>query len=119
MLFVYRRGHEIAYLLLCIGDIISAACTIDLLLRLTDQLHIEFAIKDLGPLDYFHDIEVVRCVDRFFLHQGKYAHELLDCAGMLNCKPATTPSDTKAKLSSTIGLLTPDAPFYRTIVGVL
>ena len=95
------------------------ACAADLLLRLTNRLHVEFTIKDLGPLDYFRDIEVVQRVDEFFLHQWKYAHELLDRVGMLNCKPATTPVNMKAKPSSTVGLLTPDAPFYRSIVGAL
>ena len=38
---------------------------------------------------------------------------------MLNCKPAATPVDTKAKLSATDGSPTSDAAFYRSIVGAL
>nr|XP_020198855.1 uncharacterized mitochondrial protein AtMg00810-like [Aegilops tauschii subsp. strangulata] len=48
-------------------------------------------------MHYFLGIEVVRWTDSFFLHQQKYAHELLERASMLNCKPAPTPVDTKAK----------------------
>jgi hypothetical protein len=62
---------------------------------------------------------VVRRADGFFLHQRKFAHELLDRAGMLNCKPAATPVDTKAKLSATDGSPAPDASFFRSIVGAL
>nr|XP_020189802.1 uncharacterized mitochondrial protein AtMg00810-like [Aegilops tauschii subsp. strangulata] len=90
-----------------------------LLSQLTTRLHTEFAIKDLGPLHYFLGVEVVRHPDGFFLHQRKYAHELLDCAGMLNCKPAATPVDTKAKLSAMDGSPVSDASFYRSIVGAL
>nr|XP_020196659.1 uncharacterized mitochondrial protein AtMg00810-like [Aegilops tauschii subsp. strangulata] len=38
---------------------------------------------------------------------------------MLNCKPAATPVDTKAKLSATDGSLASDASFYQSIVGAL
>nr|XP_020152324.2 uncharacterized mitochondrial protein AtMg00810-like [Aegilops tauschii subsp. strangulata] len=83
------------------------------------RLRAEFAIKDLGPLHYFLGVEVVRRSDGFFLHQRKYAHELLEHAGMLNCKPAPTPVDTKAKLSIKDGSPASDAVFYRSIVGAL
>ena len=83
------------------------------------HLRAEFAIKDLGPLHYFLGVEVVRRPDGFFLHQWKYAHELLERADMLNCKPAATPVDTKAKLSVTDGSPASDAAFYRSIIGAL
>ncbi|KAK1670651.1 hypothetical protein QYE76_058810 [Lolium multiflorum] len=102
-LFVYNNGAATAYLLL----------------YLTERLRAEFALKDLGPLHYFLGIEVVRRTDGFFLHRRKYAHELLDRAGMLNCKSAATPVDTKSKLSATDGSLATDASSYRSIVGAL
>ena len=73
----------------------------------------------MGALHYFLGIEVVRRLDGFFLHQQRYGHELLDRAGMLNCKPAPTPVDTKAKVSALEGSLASDAAFYRSIVGAL
>ncbi|XP_071678497.1 uncharacterized protein [Lolium perenne] len=118
-LFVYRTGNDMAYLLLYVDDIILTASTAALLRQLTDRLRAEFALKDLGPLHYFLGIEVVRRADGFFLHQRKYAHELLERAGMLNCNPAPTPVDTKAKLSASDGSPASDAPFYRSIVGAL
>ena len=38
---------------------------------------------------------------------------------MSNCKPASTPVDTKAKVSALEGSPAPDAAFYRSIVGAL
>jgi hypothetical protein len=75
----------------------------------TDRLRAEFALKDLGPLHYFLGIEVVRRSDGFFLHQKKYAHELLHRAGMLNCSPVATSVYTKTTLSAKDGSPAPDA----------
>nr|XP_020186938.1 uncharacterized mitochondrial protein AtMg00810-like [Aegilops tauschii subsp. strangulata] len=38
---------------------------------------------------------------------------------MLNCKPASTPVDTKAKVSAIEGSPESDAPFYHSIIGAL
>ena len=118
-LFVYQHTSGTAYLLLYVDDIILTASSAELLRQLTARLGTEFAMKDLGPLHYFLGIEVVRRADGFFLHQQQYAHELLERAGMLNCKPAPTPIDTKAKVSALEGTPAPDAAFYRSIVGAL
>ncbi|VAI75072.1 unnamed protein product [Triticum turgidum subsp. durum] len=102
-----------------VNDIIFMASSAEQLGQLTARLSVEFAMKDLGPLDYFLGIEVTGRPDGFFLHQDKYAHELLERASMLNCKPVATPVDTKAELSALDGSPAPDDPFYRSIVGAL
>nr|XP_020191643.1 uncharacterized mitochondrial protein AtMg00810-like [Aegilops tauschii subsp. strangulata] len=118
-LYGLKQGSDTAYLLLYVDDIIPTTCMAGLLTQLTARRCAEFAIKDLGPLHYFLGVEVVRRPDGFFLHQRKYAHELLERAGMLNCKPAATPVDTKAKLSATDGSPASYTAFYRSIVGAL
>nr|XP_020193029.1 uncharacterized mitochondrial protein AtMg00810-like [Aegilops tauschii subsp. strangulata] len=118
-MFVYHQGAATAYLLLYVDDIILTASSTEVPHQLTARLQDEFALKDLGPLHYFLGIEVIRRTDGFSLHQQKYAYELLERAGMLNCKPATTPVDTKAKVSALEGSPAPDATFYRSIAGAL
>jgi hypothetical protein len=76
--------RRVTYLLLYVDDIILTACNDALLRQLTDRLCAEFAIKDLGPLHYFISLEVVRRADGFFLHQRKYAQDILEHVGMLN-----------------------------------
>jgi hypothetical protein len=49
----------------------------------------------------------------------KYAEDLLDRAGMTNCKLALTLIDTKAKLPATIGAAVRDPGEYRSIAGAL
>nr|XP_020182642.1 uncharacterized mitochondrial protein AtMg00810-like [Aegilops tauschii subsp. strangulata] len=118
-LFVYHQGAATAYLLLYVDDIILTASSPAFLLQITARLSTEFALKDLGAPHYFLRIEVVRRATGFFLHQQKYAYELLEQADMLNCKPASTPVDTKAKVSTVEGSPASDAPFYRSNVGAL
>lgn len=118
-LFVFSHSTALAYLLLYVDDIIFTASSAKLLAQLTAHLSAEFALKDLGALHYFLGIEVIQRSDDFFLHQQKYAHELLERAGMLNCKTVATPVDMKAKLS-TLGVSpAPNVSLYRPIVGAL
>jgi hypothetical protein len=58
----------------------------------------EFAMKDLGPLHHFHSITAERRPQGLFLHQRKYAIDILERVGMSNYKPCSTPVDTHAKL---------------------
>jgi hypothetical protein len=118
-LFVLRRANDTAWLLLYVDDIVLAASSTTLLHQVIQELRNAFAMKDLGPLSYFLGIQVRRTSQGFFLHQQQYAEDILDRAGMLNCKPACTPVDTKAKVSAAAGVPMPDKTFYRSIAGAL
>jgi hypothetical protein len=86
-----------------------------------NTIHAEFKLKDMGVVHYFLGIQVQRYADGFFLHQQQYALDLLDRAGMTDCRPCDTPVDTAGKLSSNAGspLSTADASDYRSLVGAL
>jgi hypothetical protein len=66
-----------------------------LLQQIITQLHSAFPIKDMGPRNYFLGIDVKRSSEGFFLSQENYTVDLLERAGMTNCKDAATPTDTK------------------------
>ena len=53
-----------------------------------------------------------------FLSQSHYILELLERAGMTDCKPCSTPIDTTAKLSAD-GPPVADATDYRALAGAL
>nr|GEX12510.1 hypothetical protein [Tanacetum cinerariifolium] len=72
--------------------------TIQLLQRIIRSLHQEFAMTDLGPLNYFLIVSVMRDSSGLFLSQQKYAVEILEKAHTLNCKPSRTPIDIESKL---------------------
>ncbi|GJY04698.1 ribonuclease H-like domain-containing protein [Tanacetum coccineum] len=52
-LFIFHKGPDAAYLLLYVDDIILTTSSTLLLQRIISSLHAEFAMTDLGPLNYF------------------------------------------------------------------
>ncbi|GJY79554.1 ribonuclease H-like domain-containing protein [Tanacetum coccineum] len=80
-------------------DIVLTASFEGLLQRIIRSLHQEFAMTDLGPLNYFLGISVTRDSSGLFLSQKKYAVEILEKAHMVNCNPSRTPVDIESKLS--------------------
>ncbi|GJU61841.1 ribonuclease H-like domain-containing protein [Tanacetum coccineum] len=89
-LFVFHRGSDIAYLLLYMDDIILTASSSAFLQRIIASLHNEFAMKDLGSLNYFLGISAQRSTSGLFLSQSKFAEEILERAHMQNCNPDPT-----------------------------
>ncbi|GJT09985.1 ribonuclease H-like domain-containing protein [Tanacetum coccineum] len=98
LLFIYRHGSQVAYLLIYVDDIILTAFSPDLLQHIIASLHNEFDMTDLGALNYFLGISADRTSTGLFLSQKKYALQLLERAHMVNCNPSQTPVDTESKL---------------------
>jgi hypothetical protein len=56
------------------------------------------------------------------LHQRQYALDILERAGMIDCKPSSTPLDTQAMLSATLCYFVDpvaDPTTYRSPAGAL
>ncbi|XP_062230159.1 uncharacterized mitochondrial protein AtMg00810-like [Phragmites australis] len=75
-------------------------------------------MKDLGPLHRFLGVSVTRRNGGLFLSQRQYMLDILERAGMSDCKPCSTPIDTSAKVSSD-GVPVPDATDYCALAGAL
>jgi hypothetical protein len=108
-----------AYLLLYIDNIILMASTLEILHCVVDGLKGTFAMKDLGPVHYFLGIQVRHDWHGFHLQQASYTADVLDRVGKMNCKPASTPVDTKPKASTAAGTPAKDVAFYRSIISAL
>ncbi|GJT69884.1 ribonuclease H-like domain-containing protein [Tanacetum coccineum] len=119
-LYGLKQAPELdtAYLLLYVDDIILTASSTSLLQRIISLLHAEFAMTDLGPLNYFLGISATRTTSGIFLSQTKYATEILEQAQMLNCNPCRTPIDTEKKLGPEGSPVT-DPTLYRSFAGSL
>ena len=82
-------------------------------------LGMEFDFKDLGLLHYFLGLQIDYTSSGLFVHQTKYATNLIRKFGMTDCKPCKTPSSPNSHL------LPNDSPFlsyptsYRSLVGAL
>ncbi|KAG6391197.1 hypothetical protein SASPL_148950 [Salvia splendens] len=78
-----------------------------------------FKFKDLGKPKYFLGIEIARNETGIFISQHKYALDLVTDAGLLGCKPASTPMDSTMQLQMDAGDPLPDPTIYRRLIGRL
>jgi hypothetical protein len=76
-LFMYRCAKVQMYLLIYVDDIIVASSTDAAVEALLNDLRSEFALKGLGPLNYFLRIEVKPSSDGIVLTQEKYTRDIL------------------------------------------
>jgi hypothetical protein len=117
-LFIYWHDDDTVYLLY-VDDIVLTASTADLLQRTITALQREFAMKDPGPLHRFLGITAECRPQGLFLHQRQYAIDILERAGMSDCKPCSTLVDTQAKLSEDDGHPVANTTSYWSLTGVL
>jgi hypothetical protein len=118
-LFIYQHGHDTIYLLLYVDNIVLTSSSDSLLQWVITALQQEFSMTDLGPLHHFLGLTVTRHPDGFHLSQRQYILEVLERAGMTDCKPCSTPVDTSGKLSGTEGQSVTDPTHYQGLAGAL
>ncbi|WP_353805846.1 reverse transcriptase domain-containing protein, partial [Acinetobacter baumannii] len=89
-LFTRHSTHGTVILLVYVDDIIITGSTAALIQDVTRTMHTTFKMKDLGPLHYFLGMEVSRTDSGLFLHQSKYARDLLQKVGLEKCTSQPT-----------------------------
>ncbi|RVX19446.1 Retrovirus-related Pol polyprotein from transposon RE2 [Vitis vinifera] len=75
--------------------------------------------KDLGKLKYFLGIKIAQSSSGVVLSQRKYALDILEETGILDCKPVDTLMDPNVKLIPGQGEPLGDLERYRRLVGKL
>jgi hypothetical protein len=93
-LFFLRVKDVTVYVLVYVDDIIVVSSSSKATTALLQDLERDFALKDLGDLHYFLGIEVTKTQQGIMLNQRKYSEDLLQKAGMFNCKAVNTPLST-------------------------
>ena len=88
-------------------------------LSFIQRLGTHFAMKDLGDLHFFLEIEAKRTSTALVLTQTKYTLDVLNRTHMQNSKPCPTPLAYGSKLSAYDGAPLSDATEYCSIVGAL
>ena len=76
-------------------------------------------MNDLGQLHHFLGITVEQRPDSIFLQQQLYILDILERAGMTDCKSCSTPVDTQAKVSAAAGPPVADPTAFRSLAGAL
>ncbi|GJZ93412.1 nucleotide-binding alpha-beta plait domain-containing protein [Tanacetum coccineum] len=80
------------------------------------QLGSAFALKDLGPHNYFLGIEIFLHVSCILLSQKKYILELLQSDGLSNCNHVSSPMVTSSSLSLDNSTAFSDPVKFRQVV---
>jgi hypothetical protein len=118
-LFVYHQGSTLLYFLIYIDDIILTGSDIISINRVINLLQADFAIKDMGELSFFLNIEAIRIDHGLYLSQRRYILDLLMHNNMDKAKPYVTPMSTSLPLTKYDGVPFHDPSLYRSIVGGL
>ncbi|XP_058765878.1 secreted RxLR effector protein 161-like [Vicia villosa] len=74
-------------------------------------------MSDLGKLSYFLEMEFKDTGERVFLHQKKYAQDILKKFKMSNCNAPATPLEIGAKLKKETNDEFLSATMYKQIIG--
>ena len=102
-----------------VDDVVITGNSHVLIKRIIHQLNNAFSLRDLGPLHYFLGVQVQQTSAGLFLSQHSYRQDILHTAGMLNCKPSSTPMVSGTTLSKTVGtaLSHDESVKYRQLCG--
>jgi hypothetical protein len=99
-LYVWLNTNDNLMVLIYVDDLIIKCNNSDFIALLKKNLQLQFTIKDLGHLKYFHGIEMTTSSKGLFLNQWKYIIDLLQDVVLLYSKSVVTPLDCKLKLNS-------------------
>ena len=111
--------NKYIYLVVYVDDIVITGDDQEGIKELKQHLFKHFQTKDLGRLRYFLGIEVAQSKTGVAISQRKYALDILEETGMLDCKPIDTPMDPNVKLLPNEGEPYPYPDRYRRLVGKL
>ncbi|XP_019166511.1 PREDICTED: uncharacterized protein LOC109162246 [Ipomoea nil] len=117
-LFHYSAGTSRVFLLVYVDDIIMMGNDSALIDTLLHCLSSTFKIRDLGTPSFFLGIETLKVDGGLILSQCRYMGDVLNRAGMTDCKPLATPAAVTQAVTTSI------EPFYnptqyRRLVGAL
>ncbi|XP_022019645.1 uncharacterized mitochondrial protein AtMg00810-like [Helianthus annuus] len=117
-LFVFRKESHIMYMFVYVDDLILTGNNDTAITTFISCLHHEFAIKDLGDLNYFLGLEVLYTHTGRFLTQAKYVADILLRAQLLEAKPVSTPLAPHESFSAN-DVPYSDPTLYRSLLGAL
>jgi hypothetical protein len=118
-LFICRTPIFTIYVLIYVDDIIITSSSAPAIDTLLSNLKSDFAVKHLGPLNFFLGIEVIPTAQGVLLSQQRYIKDILSRTKMIDAKPMSTPMASSTNLSAYEGEPFSDHTLFRSTVGAL
>jgi hypothetical protein len=107
------------YILIYVDDILITCSKPSEIPLLLDALNDDFAVKDLGPINFFLGIEVIESASSCFLSQQRYILDILKRTNMTEAKPVNSPMATSTSLSAYEGEAFDNPTLFRSTIGAL
>lgn len=118
-LFVKHTKGKILIVSLYVDDLIFTGNCEELFEDFKCSMKKNFAMSDLGKMRYFLGVEVTQNAKGIFIHQQKYANEILSKFGMEDCNFVCNPIVPGIKLSKDETGKCIDATKFKQIIGSL
>ena len=90
-IYTQKHGTDLLILVLYVDDLILTGSSSSMIHSIQQALMGQFDMTDLGLLHYFLGLQVLQSSEGISIFQQKYALDLLQRFGMVDCKPAPTP----------------------------
>ncbi|XP_041025482.1 uncharacterized mitochondrial protein AtMg00810-like [Juglans microcarpa x Juglans regia] len=105
------------YILIYVDDILITCADKHAIDELLKSLHSDFAIKDLGSLNFFLGIKAIKSNGQLILSQHRYMIDILQKKKMHEAKPISTPMATSINRSAFDSEDFSDPTLFRSTVG--
>ncbi|XP_057740381.1 uncharacterized mitochondrial protein AtMg00810-like [Arachis stenosperma] len=102
-----------------VDDIIFGSANEDLCADFAKLMTNEFDIRMMGELNFFLGLQIKQTAEGIFIHQEKYAKELVKKFGLECAKPMGTPMHHNIKLDKDEHAKDVDETRYRGVIGSL
>lgn len=90
-LFIFHSNNTLIYIIVYVDDIIITGNNTSSIKGFISLLSNTFSLKDLGSLQYFLGVEVIKTKAGLQLSQQKYIEDILTDLNMKDCKGVPTP----------------------------
>ncbi|KAJ9546310.1 hypothetical protein OSB04_018853 [Centaurea solstitialis] len=101
-LFTKSSGNIFLVILVYVDDLVITGNSSSEVHKVKTHLKTNFLIKDLGELQFFLGIEILKTDSGLCMSQRKYCLELLADYGYLGCKPINTPMDMNLVVTDSV-----------------
>ncbi|XP_022020159.1 uncharacterized mitochondrial protein AtMg00810-like [Helianthus annuus] len=118
-LFSKQMGDSIVHVVVYVDDILLTGNDETEMQALKSFLHSTFQIKDLGSLNYFLGIEILKVPNGIIMTQRKLAHDLLEEFKDFDSSATLCPLPPNLQLLQDTGPLFHDPLQYRRLIGKL
>lgn len=118
-LFIKNNSKAYTTLLVYVDDLLITGNDEGEIKSIKEYLHKAFTVKDLRKAQYFLGSEITHRENGMYVNQRKYTLDILTDAGLIGCKPVSTPLPRDLKLRANQGELLPDPNRFRRLIGRL